>query len=71
MGILSALFNSMKSTHDFHIYIPKQPVDLWAKLRGLAKQQRRTATEEILIAIEKHLQSNNQLTDREIKKMRE
>ncbi len=55
----------MKS-HPFNIHIPIEPVDLWGKLRRVASLNKRTIKAEAMIAIERHLQSEGELSNSEI-----
>ena len=55
----------MKS-HPFNLYIPTQPVDIWGKLKRLASLNKRTIKAEAMIAIERHLQNEGELTNAEI-----
>lgn len=59
----------MKAPHPFHIHVPTDPVDLWEKLRRLAKANRRTLKEEALVAIENHLKQNSLLSEAEQKRL--
>jgi hypothetical protein len=59
----------MKQPHPFHIHVPTFPVDLWEKLRRLAKANRRTLKEEALVALESHLANNGLLSAEERKKL--
>ena len=61
----------MKKPHPFHIHVPTDPVDLWAKLKRLASVSRRPIKEEALIAIEEYLKVNNLLTSKEIEQIRQ
>ena len=58
------------NTHDFHIYLPKKPVDVWAKLKALAKANKRPVTQEARLAIEDHLQKHEMLSYSEIQKLK-
>lgn len=44
----------MNDKHRFTLWLPKE---LWKRLVILAKRHRRSATQEILVAIERHLES--------------
>lgn len=57
-------------THPFHIHVPREPVDLWDKLRRLASKERRTLKQEALLALENHLKQSGMLTESESKKLR-
>ena len=59
----------MSAPHPFHIHVPTKPIDLWDKLRRLAKTNRRTIKEEALVALENHLRSNAMLTEAEEKRL--
>lgn len=56
-------------THPFHIHVPREPVDLWEKLRRLAAQNRRPIKEEALLAIENRLEAAGLLTSAEIDRL--
>lgn len=56
-------------THPFHIHVPKEPVNLWEKLKRLASRNRRTYKQEAMVAVENHLAANGLLTDTERKKL--
>lgn len=60
----------MKTPHPFHIHVPREPVDLWDKLKRLAAREQHLLKVEALNAIIAHLQSNGLLTEQEIKKIR-
>lgn len=60
---------SMKSPHPFHIHVPREPVDLWEKLRRLAAKNERKIKQEALVAIKNHLQTHGMLSDKEIERM--
>ena len=38
--------------HRFHLYIP---MELWSRIKALVKRTRRPVTQEILLAVEEHL----------------
>jgi len=56
----------MKTPHPFHILVPREPVDIWEKLKQLATRNRRTIKEEVLLAIEDRLKSHKILKDKTI-----
>jgi len=56
-------------SHPFHILVPKEPVNLWEKLKRLASSKRRTIKQEVMLALESHLKANGSLSDSEIRKI--
>jgi hypothetical protein len=61
----------LKTPHPFHIHVPREPVDLWDKLKRLAAREQHLLKVEALNAIVAHLKTNGLLTESEIKKLRE
>jgi hypothetical protein len=59
----------MKKPHPFHFWIPREPVDLWDKLKQLAAREQRLLKVEALNAIIAHLKANGLLTEAELRKL--
>lgn len=58
-----------KTHHPFNLYVPTSPVDVWGKLKRLASLNHRTIKAEAMIAIERHLQAEGELSNAEIAKL--
>lgn len=59
----------MKTPHPFHIHVPREPVDLWDKLKRLAAREQHLLKVETLNALITHLQAEGMLTPAEVKKL--
>ena len=47
----------MTEKHRFNLHVPR---DLWQEIKELANRHRRSITQEILIAIEKHIRESKE-----------